>query len=473
MTRFGWLALALVAYQLGWGIAGALNKRIWHDEIFTIVIARGPDWATVLSHAGSGIDLQPPLTYLTTRLMDPLPGPEELRLRAPSLLGMTAFLLSLWWFVRRRGSEAAALGAVAIPCLSSFWHYSYDLRPYGLMLGFGGLALAAWQEAGVRRGWQPLVLLGVASTCATLNHYYGVLIPFCLGLAELARWRRTRRWDWGVWMVLAGSGVSLAWPLAHWGNLHRYSGHFWGQGYRGLTAAYLNLGSAAVVMAVAGVASRVLRSRSGQSGWPLEERVLAAVLALVPVWGWVISKGTGAGLGFYYCNMVVAGAALGFAWWLQRQEKAVVGALVAFVAAVVVVPTHLSRAPWWVMSGNRTAALWTVNLPAAQARWPGLPVYLEGPQEFLESVYQHRGNGGLVYAADAGQSVRYQNFDTTELAFAGLATIYPLPLERWSDFKAPSLVVAGKLGWLRQALRDSGYRIEVAEPGGEVYYVTR
>ena len=95
-----------------------------------------------------GTDLNPPLYHLAAKASGLLVGNEALAVRLPSLLGFTAATLALFVFLRRRvGDEFALVGAM-VPTVSGLYMYAYEGRPYGLVLGFSAVAVAAWQRRG-------------------------------------------------------------------------------------------------------------------------------------------------------------------------------------------------------------------------------------------------------------------------------------------------------------------------------------
>src|SRR5205807_7027670 len=75
--------------------------------------------------------------------------------------------------------------------------YSVEARPYGLFLGFGALALLAWQRALERRRFAiPLML--IAGFGIILSHVFAIYIWAALAFAECVRIVRRRRIAWSL-----------------------------------------------------------------------------------------------------------------------------------------------------------------------------------------------------------------------------------------------------------------------------------
>lgn len=182
------LALIFVIYflaQLGYSLASPL----WHDELFTFYIAQAPSLRAMLDEIHR-VDLNPPLSYLLTRLSFALFGIGTLQCRIPEIVGFALAMLCIFRFVERRAGGAFALLAACLLFASRAGELVTQARPYGLMLGFSALALLCWQAASVDDGRSHrLAVTGLATALAALllTHVFGLLTWASLIVAEVVQ----------------------------------------------------------------------------------------------------------------------------------------------------------------------------------------------------------------------------------------------------------------------------------------------
>lgn len=198
------LALLLLVYvlaQLGYSLAAPL----WHDELFTFYIAQAPSLSRMWDEIRR-VDLNPPLSYLLTRVCFHLFGVGTLQSRLPEIGGFALALVSMYVFVRRRSGTAFGLMAAALLFASRAGELVTQARPYGLMLGFSTLALACWQAASSEekhRRWLPSAGLCGALAALLLTHVFGLLAWAALACGEVAQTLQRRRMATVRWLALA------------------------------------------------------------------------------------------------------------------------------------------------------------------------------------------------------------------------------------------------------------------------------
>src|SRR5215469_10035283 len=188
----------------------ASEKLFWSDELFTFYFSRlhslGDIWRALLT----GTDQLPPPFYIITRTSTSLFGSGELAFRLPQIFGFWLMCISLFCFVRRRSSTAYGLVAMLFPLITDAFYYAYEARPYGLVVGFCGLALCCWQAATEGRLRMLSVTgLGLSLVGALSCHYYAILAFGPLIVGEVLRSVKSGRLDIGVWIAF---GVGLV-PL--------------------------------------------------------------------------------------------------------------------------------------------------------------------------------------------------------------------------------------------------------------------
>lgn len=209
--RTTWLLAALLLLYIAATVPLACLKFMWLDELFTYSIAGLPNANRIwLALASRGVAPMPPTFYFVTRFTQNLLGPSHFAIRLPELAGFWMASWCLFHYVRRRTGALYGLVGVMALWITGAYRYAYEARPYGLVLGFCGLALVCWQAA-PERVHRRRALLGLfgALAGAVFSHYGGVMLLFPLGLGELVRSISRRKVDWPVWLSFCGALVPL------------------------------------------------------------------------------------------------------------------------------------------------------------------------------------------------------------------------------------------------------------------------
>jgi hypothetical protein len=205
LSRHGFLALLLLlALVLASSICGSHQKSLWFDELFTVIVVSQPTWHRLVQAMPA--DGNPPLYALLARLSIHLFGMSDLAIRLPSILSFIAALTGVYVFIRRECGVVFGLLAVALTFSESGWTYSFEARPYTLLLAFMVLALVSWQSATRAAESMPprprrLALAGMVAGIvgSMMSHNIGIVevgVPLLFG--EAVRLYRTRRPDWPV-----------------------------------------------------------------------------------------------------------------------------------------------------------------------------------------------------------------------------------------------------------------------------------
>src|SRR5262249_2780883 len=145
----------------------------------------------------------PPFFYVLTRASLSLFGESNFVLRLPAVVGVWAMGLCLYRFVSKRSTALYGLMAMFFALTTNACYYAFQARPYGLVLGFSGIALICWQSLAEEKENRvlPLVGLWLSLAAAVACHYYSVLIPMAFALGEVARTLRRSKIDLLVWAV--------------------------------------------------------------------------------------------------------------------------------------------------------------------------------------------------------------------------------------------------------------------------------
>jgi len=201
---------------------------MWTDELYTFYFSRLPSVSDIWAALSTGADQIPPLFHIITRASFSLFGVNHLSIRLPEVLGFWVMSLSLFRFVSKRSAALYGFAAMLFPLVTVAYDYAYEARPYGLVLGFCGLALLCWQSAAEGHHRKlPLLGLAVSFAAAVSSHYYAVLLFFPLAIGEVVRSCSRRHLDLPIWIALgsAMTPILLFLPLIE--GAKTYSAHFW------------------------------------------------------------------------------------------------------------------------------------------------------------------------------------------------------------------------------------------------------
>jgi len=218
----------------------ASHKPLWNDEFYTLYIARLPGIPEVWAALATGAEQIPPFFYVLTRASLALSGQQqatagshprhyfELSLRLPGVIGFWVMSLCLFRFVSKRAPAVYGFLAMLFPLVTGAYYYASEARPYGLVLGFSGLALLCWQAATERDNrLLPLAGLALSLAAAVSCHYYAVFVFIPLAFAEAVRSFLRRRLAWAVWAAFSLGATPLLAFLPLIQRAMAYSSTFW------------------------------------------------------------------------------------------------------------------------------------------------------------------------------------------------------------------------------------------------------
>lgn len=446
--------------QWGWALVGtsliyfactfllAYEKALWNDELFTFYISRRPSFHELWSVLLTGAEQLPPIFFLITRLFSGLFGMSPLVIRLPEILGFWLMGLSLFWVVRKRSSTVYGLLSMIFPLVTGAFYYAYEARPYGLVLGFAGLAFVCWQAAteGERRqlylGGLSLSLAGAVSC-----HYYAVLvfIPFLLG--ECVRSVSRKRIDLAVWVAFLIGLIPLAFYLPLIRAASSYSSHFWARPkWPGMIWFYQSLlGSVSPILlglpillaiCIAVRSNHVLSRRPPGIVIPLHEVAAGIGFTLIPILAMILAKTITGAFTDRYAMPAVIGVTVLLSWSLSAltDQRGELG-LFLMICILGLFGVSLRTAHQQLLYDRQSRAGTYEFLQAQSAA--GIPIVIAAPHLFFELSYRTELEGGrrFVYLADRNLALRYTDTDTVELGLIALKRWAPLDVQDFQQFR--------------------------------------
>jgi hypothetical protein len=479
---FGAFFIALILGSVG----RAVSKPLWHDEIFTAYLATRLGVTELWGALSRGTDLNPPLYHLAARASGLVVGNEALATRLPSLIGFAVATFALFVFLRRSLGDAFALVGAVAPTVSGLYVYAYEGRPYGLVLGFSAIALAAWQRRGDDASHLagPLICSG-ALMAGTMTHYYAVLMVLPLATGELVRTRLRGRFDWVMGMAIASAiaPLPLLWPLI--ASARQFTEGFWSQPeivqlwglYRRLLEP-LDL----IVLAAGLVASAfwlierttehnsVLRTRAvsqAPRNLPPDEIAVALALIALPIAGFSLAVTVTGAFHERYVLQVVLGLAMLFAWACARALRSRQAIAILVVTIVAAAGVRLAAG---VMQFARPAPDPLVRHRALLARAEGADVVVSHVLTFLPLTYYSKTGPHVTYLTKPADVVEQLGVDTGGKALQKLADIVPMDLQDYDRYVTDHrrFYLYGPESWVTRRLLSQQARLRLVGTNDEL-----
>jgi 4-amino-4-deoxy-L-arabinose transferase-like glycosyltransferase len=489
------LMVALVLYVIVRGLAAAVTKPLWLDELYTLTVSSQPSLGALWAVLARAMDGQPPGFYAVERVVSNLIHNKEIALRLPAILAFPCTLVCVFVFVKKRSGELIAfLCAFLLLATILFQRYAVEARPYSMLVACIAFALVCYQRL-PSLFWT--AMLGISLALAQALHYYAVFAMVPFGLAEAVVLLRTRQFRWGVWLALACGAIPLVlfWPLlAHFKAY--YGAHYYG--YASYVATSLPssygaffltdsaFGAAVFALAVAGVIGSYLLLRPGApSGGKtrdadvVEGTLLLALVAL-PIITFCLVKILRGGMRDAYALPAVIGIAIAVGCALSLARPTVVALFALFVFSSV---------------GVREFIFWRANhslqlaSPAAAAEefvqksgYADLPVVVSNGMAYTQNA--HYASPAffkqVFYLMDEEKELHYQGTDTFDKDVALLRDYMPLQVRDFSEFTAahPVFLLYGEEpgdgnNWLPVHLsRVASVRSVAVEPSRKLSLVT-
>lgn len=468
--------------------AADLRRPMWFDELFTYFISRLNSVHEML--AAIPADGNPPLYYLFAHFFLWMGLPDEAAVRMPSLIGFSVALVSIYVFLRRRFGVVAGLIGMLLAATSAMASYAAEARPYGLMLGFTGLALVSWQAAqGRGKGW---ALAGIAFGFAGAigSHHYGIFhvgMPLLFG--EAWRLYERRRPDWRVWIASAAglSMLAVSIPFARATHLVmldsvKQSVNFWSRPEAWHLFDYFRMVSwwaLGVVAAALWVSRRGAGPVKRRTAMPPSEIAAAAGLALLLELVLVV---TAVATGYFQPRYAIGGtigvAVLVVVWMYtcggRRDRLNAAGALCVVTLAVLgFVPfeareyrTVNGRIVTAAMDRNGAAPLDLESVRGEE------PIVVESALGYTPMWWysSQELRGRLRYLADLRYAVKQPDF-LPELSLVANQACVPAKADGYAEFIAAHrrfLIYsfdAARLEWTAARLKAAGWKISTVYRG--------
>ena len=469
----------------------ASRKPMWNDELFTYFIAQVPTLSGIWSALLTGADQNPFPFYVLTRWSLGLFGVNEWALRLPEIIGVWSAGVCLFHIVAHRSSSMYGFVAMIFLFVTGANFYSYEARPYGLVLAFASASWLCWQAATERRiRWLPLLGLLGSLAAALCSHYYAVLVFIPLGIAELVRSYDRRRVDWAIWLAMCGALFPLLVFLPLIEKARTYANGFWAiPSWKSIPDAYSSLLMPAplmlmLVLICAGIVALVhvqrFDTRASVNASAIPGHELAAALSYVcfPVIAVAVAMLVTGAFTFRYALPTVLGVSVLVAWTSARllDGRAFLGAIILLLSCggfVMLWARSFPITPETVLS-----QMYAIVRSETESE---LPVVVSDPHNFmmLSHYAPHDLSSRFVYLADPERSLHHLGHNTMDRGILDLKLWFRLNIQESEGYRSEHprfllYVHAGYLGgplsggqvapdfnWLLSDLAATGWHLEL------------
>ncbi|MGO9303380.1 MAG: hypothetical protein ACLP3R_06705 [Candidatus Korobacteraceae bacterium] len=466
-----WAVLFVVLF-LACAIAKDVRTPMWTDELFTLHISQQSGAAEIVKATLDGSDGAPPLYAMIVSAILPVVRNEALAVRLPATLGYCGMIICLLAFCRRRLPAAYSMAAALLAC-DACLVYSIEGRCYGVVLGCAAGALLCWQSAvDGRRRIIAIPLFALCVSLMTAMHYYSIFFLVPLFLAEMVRWRTSRKLDLGVLAAMAPVllVLGLHYPLI--AATTRFQKHFWSPAvWHNIPEFYDTyfvtiLKRCVLPVGVLAVFSTTSDDRSAkQPSLVPPEWVVTGAFSLMPLCVVVLSKYTTHVFASRYVLWAVPGFAVLVAALLCRAARgraavgvSLLGLLVALAAlGDVRYLRHLRERP--ALREGEVVRQALASLPDGTE-----PIVVADSHVFMELSYyaESRIRERLIYPVSRDLELRYFGYDTASLLLTALSHRTKLHILGYDAVVAaqPRFVLAAlPNNYLPWDLIKAGYRV--------------
>ena len=424
------------------------TRRFWYDELFTYYLCRLPSFSSIWAAVRDGVDFNPPLLYVVTRLTNRAFGYSVVATRLPAMLGFAIMSICVFLFVRRRCGLLYGFGAMCFPVITGAYRYAAEARAYGLVLAFCGLATVFWQSATeekVRRF--TLVALSASIAGCLMSHCYAILIFIPFSVAELVRLSCRRRPDWPLWMAL---GAPLACILIYLPMFHSVKGYTidsisfrpglshvprfyqilinpWSRSFEPVIwhQAVWPLLMVMVLVALAKPVAHRIGDNSDSSKIPTHEVAFLATLSLLPFFGQLLAQGTGTVFIDRYALSAVIGCSGLLAYFGFRvtggNRRVATGMITIFLGWFV-----LGTGLWLAdLFHKRPYDLPSVELASLPKE---VPIVISNALTFLEKDYHETPAvaSQLRFLTERSSALRYTGTDVFDRGYYTMRRWFPI-----------------------------------------------
>jgi hypothetical protein len=202
----------------------ASRRHLWWDEIQTMLVATLPSMKAIWSALLGGADWQSPGVFLPLHYLYQFFGASELVGRLVGIVPYWLTTVVLYYTVARRTAPLYGFVAMIFPSITAAFDYSFEMRPYALVLLFTACTFLTWQltkEYRLRRFALPALTISLGALVCI--HYNACLVALPLLVGEAVIAARRRKVDYPVLIAMCCAALPLVALLPHIHAIRQYS----------------------------------------------------------------------------------------------------------------------------------------------------------------------------------------------------------------------------------------------------------
>jgi len=419
------------------------SRPLWFDEILTKLISSQPNVKGMWNLLSHGVTSHPPTFYLIEHFMAGLGGNDRITYRLVSIASFLCVMVCMFIFVRcRTGGLIAVISISAILLTLLYNYYSFEARPYEIMVACIALALLCYERVD---SWGGALLFAVCLVAASSLNCYAGLAFFPFGLSELIRFVTERKFRPQVWLgfVMGVLPYIPFWPLLHeqqllfgvhsfaaptlfglansLGELVRLNG-FFASALFAATLTYL------IYLAFSREFHTGQTGVSG-SGFSLCDVVLTIGFLAIPIMTYIVAKIANGALNGRYLVTTSLGVCLALSLILSRLEKPAILSVGLFVFCIFTFQEGMHVR--FVMSPQEHIDF--LESPAQMSENMDIPLVISYGIDFLPAWYRSSDarKSHLFFLSDAAEQFSASGSDTTTVQ---MQTLKYLPLMNVDTF---------------------------------------
>jgi hypothetical protein len=467
------------------GLALNLNqaRMFWEDELYTLYESRLPTFSALWGFLRSSTEANTPVFMGITQWLAHRFGESPVVLRAPGLFAYWLMVSAIYWIVAKRQGALWGASAAFLVIASRAFPYSAEARAYGFVMGTSALALWCWLWAWRNARSNAACLCLAASVClAVSSHYYAILTPLPLMLAQAVNDVRVRRVAWRIWLAFAAGALPILISLPLIRASRSYMTHFWSPpNFFQLLNTYSvvigpELGAILAVALLAAVCWGRPASESAPDDVAVPEWVALWGFVFLPLAGWLLAVFITHGYVERYVLQPAFGIAILFGLGLGRKFGGASRVALASAMALCCIAILWCGLRASGERAGRDALQEIPQLVDAAAPRP-LPVAVSTVDLWLRLDHYYGSSKNaryFTYLSDRDMAEKYLNHDATEVLLQGHPELYPKTLRMFRPFLAagePFLVFSSQPDWLSKGLVAAKWRLRMLghATGGILY----